>query len=173
MLEEERPTADASSAEITPDQMRRTYEVNVFGAVAVTYAMLPLLRRSTAARVVNPSSALGSVTLRADPDHPMSGRRLLAYGSSKAALNAVTLIYANELRGEGILVNAATPGFVATDLNDRTGGDTVEQGATVVVRAATLGDHGPRPAPFSERAAPCPGSAAKGYTNRRRPPLSP
>ena len=95
MLEEERPTTDVSPAEVTADGMRRTYEVNVFGTVAVTHAMLPLLRRSTAARVVNVSSALGSVGLRADPDHPMSGRRLMAYGSSKAALNAITLIYAN------------------------------------------------------------------------------
>ena len=153
MLEEERPTTDVSPAEITPDQMRRTYEPNVLGVVTVTHTMLPLLRRSSAARLVNVSSALGSVTLRADLDHPMSGRRLMAYGSSKAALNALTLIYANELRGEGILVNAATPGFVATDLNDRTGGGTVEQGATVVVRAATLGDDGPSGAFFGEGGA--------------------
>jgi NAD(P)-dependent dehydrogenase (short-subunit alcohol dehydrogenase family) len=139
----QRPSTAVRPSDITADQARRTYEVNVFGAVAVTDAMLPLLRRSPAARVVNMSSPLGSLTLRADPEHLVAKVGLLAYNSSKAALNAITLQYANELRGTGILVNAANPGFVATDLNTHTGQRTVAEGATIVVQLATLPDDGP------------------------------
>lgn len=147
------------AGEYGADLVRGTYETNVFGVVAVTHAMLPLLRRSPSARVVNVSSELGSLTGMADPQavdaldpslHVGEARGLLAYNSSKAALNAITLMYAGELRGEGILVNAASPGFVATDLNDHSGGLTVEQGAAVPVRAATLPDDGPTGRFFSQ-----------------------
>ncbi|MGH8240439.1 MAG: SDR family NAD(P)-dependent oxidoreductase, partial [Steroidobacteraceae bacterium] len=121
----------------------------------VTHAMLPLLRRSAAGRIVNVSSPLGSLQWRANRQNPAPQPGLLAYNSSKAALNALTLHYANELRGTGILVNAANPGKVATDLNRHTGERTVSQGAAIVVRLATLdalgptgqflGDDGPMP----------------------------
>jgi len=103
--------------EVTVEQVRRTYEVNVFGVVAVTRAVLPLLRRSAGARVVNLSSPLGSLELLSDPDGMIAQHALLAYSSSKSAVNALTLLYANALRPDGILVNAVNPGFVATDLN--------------------------------------------------------
>lgn len=100
-----------------PD-VRQTYETNVFGVTAVTNAMLPLLRRSRAGRIVNLTSDLGSLAkASSDPAFP----RLLAYSSSKAALNAVTVTYANELRDQGILVNAVSPGSVATDQNGHQG----------------------------------------------------
>lgn len=137
-------------SEYGAELVRRNYETNVFGVVAVTYAMLPLLRRSSAARVVNMSSLLGSLTLMSDPDHPVAGVGLLAYNSSKAALNAITLLYANELRDVGILVNAANPGFVATDLNQHQGDLGVEQGARVPVRLATLPGDGPTGKFFGE-----------------------
>jgi NAD(P)-dependent dehydrogenase (short-subunit alcohol dehydrogenase family) len=130
-------------AETTVQALRDTYEVNVFGVVAVTNAMLPLLRQSPAARVVNLSSPLGSLALHADPASQVAGVRLLAYNSSKAALNAITLMYANQLRGTGILVNAVNPGYVATDLNQHQGTLTVQQGAIVPVQAATLAGDGP------------------------------
>ena len=139
----DRPSSSFRPSDVTADQVRRTYDVNVFGAVAVTHAMLPLLRRSPAARIVNMSSPLGSLGLRADPAHLVAKVGLLAYGSSKAALNSITLHYANELRGTGILVNAANPGFVATDLNTHTGNRTVEEGATIVIELATLAEGGP------------------------------
>lgn len=123
--------------------LRDTYEVNVFGVVAVTNAMLPLLRQSPAARVVNLSSPLGSLALHADPASQIADVRLLAYNSAKAALNAITLMYANQLRGTGILVNAVNPGYVATDLNQHQGTLTVQQGAIVPVQAATLAGDGP------------------------------
>ncbi|HEU5027883.1 MAG TPA: SDR family oxidoreductase [Spirillospora sp.] len=126
------------------DMVRRVFETNVFGVIAVTNAMLPLLRRSPEPRVVNVSSHAASVTIFSDPDGPMAA--LLpsaAYSPSKSALNALTVQYANELRKDGVLVNAAAPGFVATDSNDHTGVLTVEEGAAVLVRLATLGADGP------------------------------
>lgn len=127
-------------SEITAEVMRRTYEINVFGVVAVTHAMLPLLRQAPAARIVNVSSELGSMALLSSSK---DRRNQLAYNSSKAALNAVTLIYADELREMGILINAVTPGYTSTALVDSNGGRPVEDGATVVVRAATLPPNGP------------------------------
>ncbi len=89
-------------ADITAAHLREVYEVNVFGVVTVTSACVPLLRRSRNPRIVNMSSGLGSPTLLSDPDSPLPAQGLLAYGSSKAALNALTVIYANALRADGI-----------------------------------------------------------------------
>ncbi|MDF2707188.1 MAG: dehydrogenase [Nonomuraea muscovyensis] len=123
--------------------LRETYETNVFGVVTVTNAMLPLLRRSPAGRIVNMSSELGSISLALDPDTPFYAHNLLAYNSSKTALNMVTVCYAKELAGTPIKVNAANPGYCATDLNGHTGPRTPEQGAAVAVRLATLDADGP------------------------------
>jgi len=128
--------------EVTVEQVRRTYEVNVFGVVAMTRACIPLLRRSATARVVNLSSPLGSLGLISDTENPVSDVGMLAYSSSKTALNSVTLLYANALRKDGILVNAASPGFVATDLNDHRGHLTAEQGADLPAKLALLGADG-------------------------------
>lgn len=133
-----------------PDMVRAVFETNVFGVIAVTNAMLPLLRRSPAPRVVNVSSAAGSLALNADPNGPLAA--LLpsaAYSPSKTALNALTIQYANELREDGVLVNAADPGYVDTDINDHTGLLTPAQGAAVVVRLATLDADGPTGGFFS------------------------
>ncbi|WP_037914321.1 SDR family oxidoreductase [Actinacidiphila yeochonensis] len=132
------------------DMVRRVFETNVFGVIAVTNAMLPLLRRSPAPRIVNVSSHAASLALTADPNGPMAA--LLpsaAYSPSKSALTALTVQYANELRKEGVLVNAAAPGFVDTDSNNHTGFLTIRQGAAVLVRLATLGDDGPTAGFFS------------------------
>ncbi|MEU1982923.1 SDR family NAD(P)-dependent oxidoreductase [Nocardia sp. NPDC019395] len=126
------------------DMVRAVFETNVFGVIAVTNAFLPLLRRSAAPRVVNVSSHAGSLTLIGDPDGPFAA--LLpsaAYSPSKTALNALTVNYANELRKDGILVNAVAPGYVDTDSNNHTGFLTPAQGAAVLVRLATLGADGP------------------------------
>jgi NAD(P)-dependent dehydrogenase (short-subunit alcohol dehydrogenase family) len=127
----------------TVEQLRRTYEVNVFGVVAVTRACLPLLRRATVGRVVNLSTPLGSLSLHSDPQSMVANAGMLAYASSKATVNALTLMYANALRGENILVNAVNPGFVATDMNGHQGVLTAEQGAEAPVRLALLGPDGP------------------------------
>jgi len=129
--------------EVTMEQVRRTYEINVFGVVAMTRACIPLLRQSAAARVVNLSSPLGSLSLISDPQSPISSLGMLAYSSSKTALNSVTVLYANALRKDGILVNAANPGFTATDLNYHRGHLTPEQGADLPVKLALRGAGGP------------------------------
>jgi NAD(P)-dependent dehydrogenase (short-subunit alcohol dehydrogenase family) len=132
--------------EVTADQMRRTFETNVFGVVTVTNTLLPLLRRAEGARIVNVSSMLGSLSMAADPEGPFTawpGAFLLAYNSSKTALNALTVTWASALRAEGIMVNSADPGYVATDLNHHSGNSTVEQGSEVIVALATLAADGP------------------------------
>ncbi len=134
-------------ADITADRMRKAFDVNVFGTVAVTQACIPLLRRSDAPRVVNMSSPLGSLTFLSDPEHPISTRGLLPYSASKAALNAITVVYAHSLREEGIRVNAANPGLVATDLNADSpfsrGTRSPEEGADTPVWLALTGPDGP------------------------------
>ncbi|NJP88985.1 SDR family oxidoreductase [Nonomuraea sp. FMUSA5-5] len=137
----------------TAGQLREVYETNVFGVVTVTNAMLPLLRRSPAGRIVNMSSELGSLAMAADPDSPFADVNLLAYNSSKSALNMVTVSYAKELKDTPIKVNAANPGYCATDLNQHQGFRTAEQGAAIAVRLATLDESGPSGA-FLEDAGP-------------------
>ena len=118
---------------------------NAFGPLAVTKAMLPLLKRSAAGRVVNMSSGLGSLKLNSDQSPEIAGIKLVAYNSSKAALNMQTVLFAAELAAEGspIKVNSACPGYCATDLNNHQGHRTVEQGAREAVRLATLPADGP------------------------------
>lgn len=135
---------DQVPSSVDLDMVRTVFETNVFGVIAVTNAMLPLLRRSPAPRIVNVSSHAASLTLMSDPDGPFAA--LLpsaAYSPSKSALNALTVHYANELRKEGILVNAVAPGYVDTDSNNHTGFLTVAEGAAILVRLATLGADGP------------------------------
>lgn len=124
--------------------MRHIFATNVFGPLAVTQAFLPLLEKAAAARVVNVSSALGSLGLSSDPESPIAQfGNLFGYTASKTALNAFTLRLAHELRDKRIKVNSACPGYVATDLNRHTGPRSVEQGAEIIVRLATLPDDGP------------------------------
>jgi NAD(P)-dependent dehydrogenase (short-subunit alcohol dehydrogenase family) len=137
-------------SEATADDMREVYETNVFGVVSVTNAMLPLLRRSAAGRIVNMSSHLGSLSLISDPRSPFARLNQLAYQSSKTALNAVTVTYAKELRETSIKVNAANPGFVATDINHHHGQRTPAEGAVIAVRLALLDDAGPSGTCLSE-----------------------
>jgi NAD(P)-dependent dehydrogenase (short-subunit alcohol dehydrogenase family) len=132
------------------DVLRRTYDTNFFGVFAVTKAMLPLLSRSDGARIVNMSSGLGSLTQNSDPGYQYARAKLLAYNSSKAALNALTIQFAYELRETPIKVNAADPGYVATDLNNHSGTRTVEQGARIAVKLATLPADGPTGGFFDE-----------------------
>jgi NAD(P)-dependent dehydrogenase (short-subunit alcohol dehydrogenase family) len=136
------------------DEVRAVFETNAFGVIAVTQAMLPLLREAPAARVVNVSSASGSLTLNSDPAYPY--RAVFGtYSASKTALNAITLALALELEPSGIKVNAACPGFTATDLNNFQGTRTVEQGARAAVRLALLGPDGPT-GTFSNEDGPLP-----------------
>jgi NAD(P)-dependent dehydrogenase (short-subunit alcohol dehydrogenase family) len=137
-------------SQVTMDALRRTYETNVFGVVAVTLAMLPLLKKSTGGRIVNLSSGLGSLAQQSDVNWEFADKKFLAYNSSKTALNAITVQFAADLRGTGIKVNAADPGYTATDMNQQRGLRTVQQGATAALRLATLSADGPTGGYFDE-----------------------
>lgn len=152
-MEEMRESGKMSRISI--DDMRTVYETNVFGVVAVTHAMLPLLRKAPAGRIVNISSSGGSLTLKDDPSE-FSRQYVGVYQTSKAALNAVTQAFAIELEGTNIKVNAACPGFTATDLsNYAPGAGSVEDAAREPVRLALLDVNGPT-GTFSNSAGPLP-----------------
>ncbi|TDD70110.1 SDR family oxidoreductase [Actinomadura darangshiensis] len=136
------PATSPPPSRVAPDLVRTAFETNVVGVVAVTNAMLPLLRRSPAGRIVNVSSNLGSLTQATGPSGA-ARPNLLPYNTSKTALNALTVAYAKELAGTPIKVNSVAPGFCATDLNGHTGSRTPAQGAAVIAGAAVLGDDGP------------------------------
>jgi NAD(P)-dependent dehydrogenase (short-subunit alcohol dehydrogenase family) len=131
------------ASEVPADVLRQTYETNVFGPIALIQAFLPLLKQSAAGRIVNVSSELGSLAQNRNPGFEFRHLKLLAYNSSKTALNAVTVQFAHELRDTPIKVNAADPGYTATDFNNHSGTQTVEQGAQAVVQLVTLGSDGP------------------------------
>lgn len=124
---------------ISVDEVRTIWETNVFGVLAVTQAFVPLLRKSQAARIVNVSSNLGSLTMLSTPS-PLRTTFNPGYGASKTALNAMTVAFAIDLEAEGITVNAVTPGFTATALNNYQGTETVQQGAAEAVRVALSSD---------------------------------
>ncbi|WNV87135.1 SDR family NAD(P)-dependent oxidoreductase [Umezawaea sp. Da 62-37] len=132
----------AKPSTTTPDAVREVVETNVLGLIRVTNAMLPLLRRSEHPRIVNQSSHVASLTLQTTPGVELGGVDG-AYSPTKTFLNAVTIQYAKELAGTGIMINNACPGFVATDLTHFQGARTPEEGARIAIRLATLPDDGP------------------------------
>ncbi len=140
---------------VSLDEVRAVWETNVFGVLAVTQAMLPLLRQAPTARIVNVSSGVGSLTRNADPAFPWRSIFGPCYPASKTALNAMTLAMAIELESTGIKVNAACPGFTKTNLNNYAGTQTVEEGAREPVRLALLSADGPT-GTFSNSAGPIP-----------------
>ena len=140
---------------VSVDDMSVVFETNVFGVVAVTQAMLPLLRQAPAGRIVNISSAGGSLTLKDNPSE-FSRQYVGVYQASKVALNAVTQAFAIELEGTGIKVNAACPGFTATAIsNFAPGAGSVEDAAREPVRLALLDANGPT-GTFSNADGPLP-----------------
>jgi NAD(P)-dependent dehydrogenase (short-subunit alcohol dehydrogenase family) len=128
---------------VSLDEVRAVWETNVFGVLAVYQAMLPLLRETPAARIVNVSSGVGSLTMNSDPAFPYRSIFGPVYPASKTALNAMTLAMAIELEPAGINVNAVSPGYTKTNLNNYAGTETVEEGAAEAVRVALLGSDGP------------------------------
>ena len=128
---------------VSLDEVRAVWETNVFGVLAVYQAMLPLLLKAPAARIVNVSSGVGSLTMNSDPAYPWRSIFGPVYPASKTALNAMTLAMAIELEPVGIKVNAVSPGFTRTNLNGYEGTETVEEGAAEAVRVALLGPDGP------------------------------
>jgi NAD(P)-dependent dehydrogenase (short-subunit alcohol dehydrogenase family) len=119
------------------------WETNVFGVLAVYQAMLPLLREAPAARIVNVSSGVGSLTTNSDRAYSYRAIFGPVYPASKTALNAITLAMALELESTGIKVNAVSPGYTKTNLNGYEGTETLEEGAREAVRVALLGPDSP------------------------------
>jgi NAD(P)-dependent dehydrogenase (short-subunit alcohol dehydrogenase family) len=138
----------AAATDTTAGHLRDIFDVNVFGVVTVTHALLPLLRRSAAPRIVNVSSTTGSLALTAaGAELPGDATRRLAYASSKAALNMLTVQYARAFLADPelahIKINSATPGYTATDMNDHQAPRDVEEGARALVELASLPADGP------------------------------
>jgi len=131
------------ASNVSLDEVRAVWETNVFGVLAVYQAMLPLLRESSDARIVNVSSAVGSLTDNANPAHPYHAIFGPVYPASKAALNAMTLAMMIELESTGIKVNLVSPAHTKTNLNGYAGKESVEDGSREVVRVALLGPDGP------------------------------
>ena len=134
LMEEVAAEGKALTASLT--EVRAVWETNVFGVIAVTQAMVPLLRKSNAARIVNISSGLGSLSWVTDPACWAREHFGVVYAASKTALNAVTVAFAIELEKENIKVNAVSPGFTATALNNFQGTDSVEVGSREPIRVA-------------------------------------
>ncbi|MCD9022090.1 SDR family oxidoreductase [Cohnella silvisoli] len=120
------------------ETMKAVYDTNVFGVFRVTKAMIPLLRRSESGRIVNMSSSLGSLGLNSDPNFELASFLVLGYNSSKTAVNAMTVFFANELRGTSIKVSSADPGYCATSMTNYSGSRSPQEGAQTAVRLATL-----------------------------------
>ncbi|MBD1395074.1 SDR family NAD(P)-dependent oxidoreductase [Mucilaginibacter glaciei] len=118
------------------ENLRWIFETNFFGVIQTTQEFLPLLKKSGQSSIINVSSEVGSLAAMSVPGGNPSRDKFHAYGSSKTALNAFTVLLANELRESGISVNSVTPGHTATDLNQFKGTKSVEQGATPIVTLA-------------------------------------
>jgi NAD(P)-dependent dehydrogenase (short-subunit alcohol dehydrogenase family) len=132
-----------STLTTSEETLRKIFETNFFAVVALTNALLPLLRKSAAGRIVNLSSILGSLTLHATPGSPIYGAKMFAYDASKTALNAYTIHLAHALKETKIKVNSVHPGWVKTDLGGEGAPMEIVDGAKTSVRLATLADEGP------------------------------
>ncbi|MEY2395322.1 MAG: hypothetical protein QOF94_1667 [Acidobacteriaceae bacterium] len=130
-------------SEQTLEAWRKTFDTNLFGLIDTTQAFLPLLRKSSAGRIVNLSSILGSITYHATPGSPVYDSKMPAYNVSKSAVNAYTVQLAYELKDSKIKVNAAHPGWVKTEMGGEGATMEITDGAKTSVALATLGDDGP------------------------------
>lgn len=125
------------------ERLERTLAVNVVGTVRLTEAMVPLLAASARPRIVNVSSELASFGLRFTPDWAYAGIKMPTYQASKAAVNSLTVSYADLLRDKGIKVNSVCPGYTATEATNFAGTRTPEEAAVIAIRMALLDDEGP------------------------------
>ncbi len=137
------PIGGNNTSTVSEETIRKTFDTNFFGTIAVTRAFLPLLKKSDAGRIVNVSSILGSLTLHATEGSPIYEAKALAYDASKAALNAYTIHLAHELKGSKIKVNSAHPGWVKTDMGTDAAPMEIVDGAKTEVELATLPANGP------------------------------
>jgi NAD(P)-dependent dehydrogenase (short-subunit alcohol dehydrogenase family) len=140
------------ASELSVDTIKATYETNLYGPIRTIQAFLPLLKaaKNNATRIVNVSSGLASLTLHNDATSFVSTVNVLAYDSSKTALNAATVHFAREFKPLGIKVNSADPGYCSTDINGNSGPRTIQQGADIIVKLAELSIDGPTGSFFND-----------------------
>ena len=134
---------DALPGIVDPQAVRETLEVNFFGVLAVTQAMLPLVRQAPSARIIMVSSGLGSLAFNADFNSPFAAYKPLGYNGSKAMLNMMSVQLAWELRDTSIKVIIVNPGYTATDINGNQGTQTIEEGSAEIVRQSLIPDDAP------------------------------
>jgi NAD(P)-dependent dehydrogenase (short-subunit alcohol dehydrogenase family) len=132
-----------TAAETSVEDIKEVFETNFFGVINVTQAFLDLLKKSDSPRISNITSGLGSLTLHADPDWKYYSVKTAAYGPSKSALNAYTLVLAYELRELPFKVNVIDPGYTATDFNHHSGPGSVESAASFIVKHTITDENGP------------------------------
>lgn len=131
------------TSKVSPAVLRETFDANFFSLIEITQQLLPLIRKAPAGRIVNLSSILGSLTLHANPAAPIYSMKLLAYNSSKTALNAFTIHLAHELIDTPIKVNSAHPGWVKTEIGGKYANLDAVEGSRTSVKLATLPADGP------------------------------
>ena len=139
----EYPAGQLSPSKLSPSMMRQVYDTNLFGALSVLQAFVPLLEKSEAPRVVNVASEIGSLANITNPEWFGYGINTLAYSSSKAALNVLTVAFSKEFSGPKWKINSACPGWVKTELGTQNAPGEVEDGARIYVSLATLPPDGP------------------------------
>jgi NAD(P)-dependent dehydrogenase (short-subunit alcohol dehydrogenase family) len=137
-------------ADTTTDTIREVFDTNFFGVINVTQAFMDTLKKSDEPRIVNVTSGLGSLTLHSDPNWKYYKVKSAAYGPSKSALNAYTIVLAYELKDTAFKVNVVDPGYTATDFNHHSGPGTVEDAAARLVKCALIGPDGPTGQFFSD-----------------------
>ena len=134
---------EQSAQTISLDTFHEVYNTNLFGAVNVTQAFIEVLKKSPEPRIVNVTSGLGSLTLHSDPNWKYYNVKTAAYGTSKTALNAYTVVLAYELKDTAFKINAVDPGYTKTDFNHHNGPGSIEDAAAIIVKYATIGADGP------------------------------
>jgi NAD(P)-dependent dehydrogenase (short-subunit alcohol dehydrogenase family) len=132
-----------STLTVSMEVLKTTFQINFFAPIALTQKLLPLLKASSSARIVNVSSIMGSLTLHADTQSPIYGIKLLAYNASKTALNQFTLHLAEAVKETNIKVNSAHPGWVKTDLGGEYAPMEIHEGAKTIIALCTMPENGP------------------------------
>ena len=139
-----------NSSSISEKDLKDTFQTNFFSVISLTQKLLPLIKKSSAGRIVNVSTILSSLTLHSAKDSPITPAKELAYNASKTALNAFTVHLANELKDTNIKVNSGHPGWVKTELGGPNAPIEVEDSYKTSFNLATLDDDGPSGQLFDE-----------------------
>jgi NAD(P)-dependent dehydrogenase (short-subunit alcohol dehydrogenase family) len=136
-------TNPQQASDTSIEDIQKVFDTNFFGVIQVTQAFLPLLKKSDSPRISNITSGLGSLTLHSDPTWKYYSIKTASYGTSKAALNAYTIVLAYELKDLSFKVNAIDPGYTATDFNHHSGPGTVESAASFVIKHTLTDENAP------------------------------